>query len=300
MSRRKKEKKAEKAQQKARRRQTGGYNPLYPEKRESDAKGILIALGSVAGAIAALALIVTNFSYYVHPERLEGQTQMAQQTVAEAGEGTAAQAVTQENAATAETAAAAETAAQAEDAAGSAQAVNTPVPGDGSGTGAEPAPQQAVSPEPATPQAGAAGVAVGDSGAAAPSGGQTQYGEGQDIESLEGTGVRADGQTNAEAAAPQQAEPAPQAQSGPSQIFADSSTRYLTDSEAASLSQADIQTAINEIFARHGYIFETAEIYAHFQQYDWYQPTVSKDSFNTAVFSDIERSNVELLSRYRH
>ena len=45
-------------------------NPLYPPKKESDAKGVLIAVASVIIAIICLVLIVSHFSYAAHPERM--------------------------------------------------------------------------------------------------------------------------------------------------------------------------------------------------------------------------------------
>lgn len=45
-------------------------NPLYPPKKESDAKGVLIAVVSVIAAIICLVLIVSHFSYAAHPERM--------------------------------------------------------------------------------------------------------------------------------------------------------------------------------------------------------------------------------------
>ena len=258
-----------------------GANPLYPEKRESDAKGVLIALGSVGGAIAVLALIFMNFSYYTHPERLEGHTQPAQQMTAEAGDTVASQSALAEPAAPAGTAEA--EAAAVTDAPENGQAdASAEAPGEN---------REAAQQTPAQPDMQAVPAQDAES--------MQTAGAGQDIESLEGTGVTEGGTvTGVEAGQPEQAEPSPEV-SGDNQVFSDSSARYLTDSEVARLSQAEIQTAINEIFARHGYIFETQEIYQHFQQYSWYHPTVPKDAFDTAVFSDIETRNVELLSRYR-
>lgn len=45
-------------------------NPLYPPKKESDAKGILLAVASVIVAIICLVFIVSHFSYAMHPEKM--------------------------------------------------------------------------------------------------------------------------------------------------------------------------------------------------------------------------------------
>lgn len=83
------------------------------------------------------------------------------------------------------------------------------------------------------------------------------------------------------------------------QIFPNSSDEYLSSSDVESLSSNDIQEAINEIYARHGYKFNNDELTDYFSKYDWYHPTISSEDFSTNVFSDIERKNIELLSEYR-
>lgn len=289
MGRRKKEKRNAK---KTAVRRYGGGNPLYPEQQEGNARGVLTALASVAGAVAVLALIVMNFSYYVHPERLEGQTQGAARAAVEAGEPEITQTMAEN---------APETQEYPEE-----QQAGTPAPVQeteaSAETSAEPAAEQAVQTPPesmaVSQEARPAQIPAGTPGTEASA-------MPQDIESLEGTGVAAQTQGGAEGAeagqvpADRNAQPAAAAVPGDTQIFADSSRRYLTDGEVSQLSQADIQTAINEVFARHGYIFETQEIFEHFRQYEWYNPTVPKDSFDTSVFNDYETRNVELLSRYR-
>nr|WP_162156422.1 YARHG domain-containing protein [[Eubacterium] cellulosolvens] len=83
------------------------------------------------------------------------------------------------------------------------------------------------------------------------------------------------------------------------QILPESSSRYLSVSDVQHLSQNEIQTAINEIYARHGYIFETPEILSYFKQFDWYHPSIPKSSFSTSLFSDVETRNLSLLTAQR-
>lgn len=93
--------------------------------------------------------------------------------------------------------------------------------------------------------------------------------------------------------------PTPTEEPDRGQILPESSSRYLQNSDVQYLSQDELQTAINEIYARHGYIFETKEIYDYFCQFDWYHPTTPKSSFNFNEFSDLERKNIELLTSKR-
>lgn len=86
-------------------------------------------------------------------------------------------------------------------------------------------------------------------------------------------------------------------------IFPDSSTRYLTDSEiAATLKQqsgtpvADsfAQDAINEIYARNGYVFKTDSIRAYYEAQSWYR---ANPNFNGS-FNSVEQYNINLLNKY--
>lgn len=82
------------------------------------------------------------------------------------------------------------------------------------------------------------------------------------------------------------------------EIFPDSSSRQLTDSDLAALSPDQIQTAVNEIYARHGYAFQTPEVRAYFEGFDWYSPDNPDMSAVASQFSDVEQANIALLSSY--
>lgn len=79
-------------------------------------------------------------------------------------------------------------------------------------------------------------------------------------------------------------------------IFADSSSRRLTESEVSNLSESDAQQAINEIYARNGHIFDTESIQNYFESQSWYVP---RGKVKISDFSDIEQYNISLLQKYR-
>lgn len=61
------------------------------------------------------------------------------------------------------------------------------------------------------------------------------------------------------------------------------------------------QMIINEIYARHGYQFQNAEIQAYFDQKEWYQAITERNGDMNAVLagmSEVEKANVEFLSGY--
>ena len=106
-------------------------------------------------------------------------------------------------------------------------------------------------------------------------------------------------------AAPKSTNPAAGSQSPSSggMLFPDSSTRYLTTDEIAAkvygmsgtpLSSSFGQDAVNEIYARHGFVFRTASIRAYYEAQSWYHPDPGYDG----SLSAIEQYNVGLLSQY--
>lgn len=79
-------------------------------------------------------------------------------------------------------------------------------------------------------------------------------------------------------------------------VFSDISTRRLTADEIKSKSSQEIQQAINDICAIHGYNFTTPSIKAHYQQFSWYKPSAN---YSESSFNDVEKYNYELLQKYR-
>ncbi len=82
-------------------------------------------------------------------------------------------------------------------------------------------------------------------------------------------------------------------------VFPESSTRILTESEIDLLTDEEIQCAINELYARNGYTFKDETKREFYEQYSWYEPTVSPDDFSMSLFSSIEKENVEMLQKER-
>ncbi len=75
----------------------------------------------------------------------------------------------------------------------------------------------------------------------------------------------------------------------------ESSQRAITDADVAGMSYDDMQMAINEIYARHGRIFQTEEIANYFNSQSWYQGTVTAENFSESVFSSVESQNIQFL-----
>lgn len=72
--------------------------------------------------------------------------------------------------------------------------------------------------------------------------------------------------------------------------------KYYTREELQQEPLTVIHLAKNEIYAKHGYIFQDADLNNYFMGCVWYQPTVRADEFDDAVFNEYERENLKLLA----
>ena len=91
---------------------------------------------------------------------------------------------------------------------------------------------------------------------------------------------------------------APQTQQTPPTLpgkFPQASERLLTASDLQDLSKEDLRIMRNEIFARHGYIFQTNEMKSYFQNQSWYSP---RHSNVNSLLTNIEQRNITLIQRY--
>lgn len=88
------------------------------------------------------------------------------------------------------------------------------------------------------------------------------------------------------------------ASGGGSYIIPDSSQRYLSEGDLAGMSQWQCMMARNEIYARHGRLFNDPTIQSYFDQQGWYHGSIAPEYFNDGVFSDIERRNLDTIVNY--
>ncbi len=85
-------------------------------------------------------------------------------------------------------------------------------------------------------------------------------------------------------------------------IFWDSSVRLLSEEELWNLSYDDLRIARNEIYARHGRIFDNYDLSTYFNSLSWYRERVPAKSFTYEYakkhFNDIEIKNIDLIKAY--
>lgn len=77
-----------------------------------------------------------------------------------------------------------------------------------------------------------------------------------------------------------------------------SGTYYLSDEDVRCLSKEDLRLARNEIYARHGRMFNLEEIQDYFDKQSWYVPTIAADDFNESMLSEVEKYNANFIKNY--
>jgi|CXWL01.1.fsa_nt_gi rRNA maturation endonuclease Nob1 len=73
------------------------------------------------------------------------------------------------------------------------------------------------------------------------------------------------------------------------------SQRLLTDEDVRNLSQYNLRIMRNEIYARHGFVFQNTEMKNYFSTQPWYSPLYNDVN---SMLSVLEKKNIELIKRY--
>lgn len=96
--------------------------------------------------------------------------------------------------------------------------------------------------------------------------------------------------------------PETQTQQIPSEyIIPDSSVRRLTSADLNGLNAQQLNYARNEIFARHGRMFNSQELQNYFNSKSWYRGIYTPeyfDEYDPYPLSDIEKANAQLLKEH--
>lgn len=81
-------------------------------------------------------------------------------------------------------------------------------------------------------------------------------------------------------------------------IIPDSNSKLLTDSDIEGLSAKELNYAKNEIYARHGRKFDSAELQSYFDSKSWYSGVYSPSEFDAesgSLLNETEKKNAEFL-----
>ncbi len=78
-------------------------------------------------------------------------------------------------------------------------------------------------------------------------------------------------------------------------ILPDSDRVYLSPADYQGLSDWELILARNEIYARHGRLFNDPDIQAYFNGCSWYHGSIAPDDFSADVFNEVELQNIKVL-----
>lgn len=77
-----------------------------------------------------------------------------------------------------------------------------------------------------------------------------------------------------------------------------SDTRYLTIGDLEGLTAEQCRIARNEIYARHGRMFDDETLQAYFLSQDWYRPTIKPEDFKEDMLNTYETANRDFIVDY--
>lgn len=81
-------------------------------------------------------------------------------------------------------------------------------------------------------------------------------------------------------------------------ILPESNSRYLSISDLQGLTAEECRIARNELYARHGRLFNDVSIQTYFNRKSWYRGRIKPNDFDESVFNEYEAANKNLIVRY--
>lgn len=81
-------------------------------------------------------------------------------------------------------------------------------------------------------------------------------------------------------------------------ILPESDSRYLEMADLEGMTADECRIARNELFARHGRLFDDEELQAYFNSKSWYIGTIEPDDFSDDMFNEYEIANRELIIQF--
>lgn len=81
-------------------------------------------------------------------------------------------------------------------------------------------------------------------------------------------------------------------------ILPESDSKYLQMSDLEGMTADDCRMARNELFARHGRLFNDEELQAYFNSKNWYKGTIEPNDFSDDMFNKYELANRDLIIKF--
>lgn len=81
-------------------------------------------------------------------------------------------------------------------------------------------------------------------------------------------------------------------------IFPYSDFENLKKLDIEGLSKEELKIARNEIYARHGRMFQDKSLQAYFNSCSWYTPSIAPEDFKESMLNEVEIANRDLIVSY--
>lgn len=81
-------------------------------------------------------------------------------------------------------------------------------------------------------------------------------------------------------------------------VLEGSDSRYLSKSDLFGMTKEECRLARNEIYARHGRIFDDEKLREYFEACEWYYPSIQPDDFKESMLNKYEVANRDLIIEY--
>lgn len=82
-------------------------------------------------------------------------------------------------------------------------------------------------------------------------------------------------------------------------IFPNSDSKKLTKADLRNMTSEELRLGRNEIYARHGRLFDDEELQEYFDEQSWYVGTIEPSEFvDSQELNDIERRNAKFILKY--
>ena len=95
---------------------------------------------------------------------------------------------------------------------------------------------------------------------------------------------------------PQQSEPAVSGDSYSDDYLFPSDMALITEADLYGKSQYEVELILNEIYARHGYIFKKEKFSTYFGSKAWYVPNAN---YSDSMLNNIERENIDFIVQFQ-
>lgn len=82
---------------------------------------------------------------------------------------------------------------------------------------------------------------------------------------------------------------------GDEYILPDAETHVYSEKELSDLSREELRLARNEIYARYGRMFKSADLELYFTNKAWYQPSIASDAFDDSLLSQTDLENLKAI-----